>query len=312
MSSFGFEQRAHGNGTARDIVNGPAMEQSLELIPRVLAVVHSDPRTSPQEQQSTESAQLLVTDTSEHNHKNEIPYRAKPLKDEHLVVLSNLITNEAELRTLGTIGLKLPLTTIQSAVNDSRRIANAGITVLLEWQRQYEDPVVAFNDLITALRKCGMKKLALELVAIARKRHSTDTEAATSASPRDASPTNDSSHQQAAIQTASVQPELNSDEMTNVTEPLNDRHLLKLSGLITSPTDLRKLGIEGLKLSANKIQSALTNNPGDIQEAALSVLSDWKKSYLDRSAAFRDLVTALRKCGMNQLVSKLLENVYTG
>ena len=43
---------------------------------------------------------------------------------------------------------------------------------------------------------------------------------------------------------------------------LSDVHLVKLSMLITSPTELMRLGKEGLKLPESTVQSALINNPG--------------------------------------------------
>ena len=90
---------------------------------------------------------------------------------------------------------------------------------------------------------------------------------------------------------------------------LNDGHLLDLSRLITSQTELRILVIKGLKLSESTVQSALTDNPGDIHAAAYFVLRTWRYWQEDQVAAFNDLVTALKKCRMNQLESKLLESV---
>ena len=86
---------------------------------------------------------------------------------------------------------------------------------------------------------------------------------------------------------------------------LSDVHLVELSGLITTPTELTRLGVEGLKLPESKVQSAITHNPGSIRRAAYFVLSTWHKMYKDPVEAFNDLVAALKKCDMNQLASQL-------
>ena len=81
---------------------------------------------------------------------------------------------------------------------------------------------------------------------------------------------------------------------------------MELSLLITSPTELRRLGVEGLKLTSSTVQEALTNNPGDIEAAAHDVLSLWRKQYEDQVEAFNDLSAALIKCGMNKQAAQLL------
>ena len=54
-----------------------------------------------------------------------------------------------------------------------------------------------------------------------------------------------------------------------------------LGRLITSPAELTRLGVEGLKLPESKVQSALTYNPGNIHMAAFHVLSEWCETYKD-------------------------------
>ena len=61
-------------------------------------------------------------------------------------------------------------------------------------------------------------------------------------------------------------------------------------------------------LPESTVLSALADNPGDIHEAAYSVLSTWRKTYEDQVEAFNDLITALKKCHMNQLAAQLLES----
>ena len=230
-------------------------------------------------------------------------YLTEPLTDEHLLKLSGWITSPTDLRKLGIEGLKLPESTIQSALTDNPgAIQAAAYSVLSTWRKKYEDPVAAFNNLVTALRKCWMHKFASNLTEGAQKRHPKDAAAATSAGPAGASPSKDSSHQQQEQRERADAAAVQSDDLP---EPLNAVHLVKLSHLITSPTELKTLGIEGLKIPESNIQSALTNNPGDIRAAAYRVLSTWKKKYEDPSVAFMDLVAALEKCDMNQYLTQL-------
>ena len=227
----------------------------------------------------------------------------EPLEDIHLVELSSLITNPTELRTLGIKGLKLPESIIQSALTDNLgAIRDAAYRVLCTWRKKYKDPVAAFNNLVTALRKCKMYKFASNLTKGAQRRHSKDAAAATSAGPADASPSKDSSHQQQEQREGADAAAVQSNDLP---EPLNAVHLVKLSRLITSPTELKTLGIEGLKIPESNIHSALTDNAGDIRMAAHSVLSPWRRKYQDQSVAFGDLVAALENCDMNQYTSQL-------
>ena len=240
----------------------------------------------------------------------------KTLKDVHLEKVSSLITNPKELKTLGIEGLELPPSTIDSALTHyPGDIRMAAHSVLSEWRRKYEDQSEAFWDLVAALKK--YYRLEHQIIELTPQRDSTDAEVATAASRRDPSPINDSSHrqqeqrehaqarQQGVTGIDALWDELNSDEMTNVTEPLNDERLLDVSLCICSPEDLRRLGIKGLKLPANKIDSALANKPGDIHAAAYSLLSTWRKGQKNKVTASRNLVTALRECNMNQYVSQL-------
>ena len=89
-------------------------------------------------------------------------------------------------------------------------------------------------------------------------------------------------------------------EMADLTEPLNEEYLLDLSRLIATKSDQRTLGIKGLKLPESTIQSALTDNPGDIHGAAYSVLSEWWKRQEDPVAASNALVAALKRCRMKK------------
>ena len=227
----------------------------------------------------------------------------EPLEDTHLVKLSSLITSPLELRTLGIKGLKLPESTIQSTLTDNPgAIQAAAYSVLFTWRKKYPDPIAAFNDLVTALRKCLMYNFASNLTKGVQKRHPKDATDPTSAGPVDNSPISNCSHQQ---QEQRERADAAAVQSADLPEPLNAVHLVKLSRLITTETELRRFGIEGLKIPESNIQSALTNNLGDIRAAAYRVLSTWRKKYEDQSEAFRDLVAALEKCDMNQYTSQL-------
>ena len=81
--------------------------------------------------------------------------------------------------------------------------------------------------------------------------------------------------------------------------------VLKVAGKITSESDLVHLGVTGLKIKYDRIKSALTNHPKDIQSATHDVLYNWVKSQLSRAEAFQELCTALRNCEMNLLATEL-------
>ena len=234
----------------------------------------------------------------------------EPLNDVHLVTLSSLITSPIDLRTLGIKGLKLPPSIIQSTLTDNAgAIQEAAYSVLSTWRKRYKDPVAAFNDLVTALRKCRMYKFASNLTEGVQKRHPKDATAPSSAGPADASPISNSSHQQQEQREGADAAVVQSDDLP---ESSNAVHLAKLSRSITTPTELKTLGIESLKIPESNIQSALTNNRGDIRAAAYRVLSTWRKKYEDPSEAFRDLVAALEKCDMNQYASQLQPHPQAG
>ena len=90
------------------------------------------------------------------------------------------------------------------------------------------------------------------------------------------------------------------------TGSLEDSHILNLSEKITSDEELMKLGVKGLELPDFKIKSALYDNK-HIQSAAYEVLSAWRKQYESSQEAFQNLIAALVKVEMKQLVAELQE-----
>ena len=94
-----------------------------------------------------------------------------------------------------------------------------------------------------------------------------------------------------------------------ITEELTDSDVVFLSGKIVTEDDLMKFGIDGLKLSYNKIRSTLTNHPRDIQSAVHDVLQSWLASRNNRFEAMTKITVALESCGMNRLLCELRQHV---
>ena len=81
-----------------------------------------------------------------------------------------------------------------------------------------------------------------------------------------------------------------------------------LSGKISTEDGLMKFGIDGLKLTYNKIKSTLTNHPRNIQSAVHDVLHAWLVSQSNRSEAMKNITVALESCEMNQLLGELRQH----
>ena len=92
------------------------------------------------------------------------------------------------------------------------------------------------------------------------------------------------------------------------TEQLNltDAQLVLLSEEINLPRKLRKLGIVGLKIDNNIIDSALQNNT-DIVEAAYDVLKQWRDSQPDKTSAYTQICQALTDVKMEMLINETLK-----
>ena len=88
-------------------------------------------------------------------------------------------------------------------------------------------------------------------------------------------------------------------------ECLTDEHIVRLSERISSEGEVRNLGLKVLKLSQPDIQSALTNNPKDIQSAAYEVLQKWFRQKESGQQTLSSLVESLRENEMNSLVTEL-------
>ena len=85
--------------------------------------------------------------------------------DSHILHLSHRITNEQELRDLGTKGFKLEKSIIDNALSDHRTsIQGAANAVLHRWvNMQIRGRQEAYVNLLAALAKCQMNQLAAYL-----------------------------------------------------------------------------------------------------------------------------------------------------
>ena len=86
---------------------------------------------------------------------------------------------------------------------------------------------------------------------------------------------------------------------------LDDTHVFELSKRITSESELRNLGITGLRLSKYIIHAAMTDHPRHIQDAAYDVISEWVKQQENMEVAYKTLLQCLKRCQMNQLMAEL-------
>ena len=73
----------------------------------------------------------------------------------------------------------------------------------------------------------------------------------------------------------------------------------KISSKITNTTELRKLAVTGLRIPGHIIDRHLQNNSTDISSAAHAVLTEWAKSKETPQAAYRELVQALGRDGVD-------------
>ena len=87
-----------------------------------------------------------------------------------------------------------------------------------------------------------------------------------------------------------------------MTETLTDALIVELSERVSTEKELRKLGVQVLKLPDYPVKTALTNNPRCIQSAAYDVLNLWSKQYRRRQDAYADLKTSLGMSRMDGLI----------
>ena len=89
---------------------------------------------------------------------------------------------------------------------------------------------------------------------------------------------------------------------------LEDAHLLEVAQRITDKSELRHLGLNILKVPANKVDSTLTNER-DIQDAAYTVLQTWYHNQQSRQDAYKSLYRELVNNGRQLWANELKQSV---
>ena len=188
------------------------------------------------------------------------------LTDEHLVRLSQRLTNYGNLRSLAYRGLKLEHEEIETSImNNHNDVQSAAYDILQTWMKQQETRENAFSEMYAALQESQLQMLAEEL----------------------------------------LQWEENRRRGTNQGPTLNEMVIKKLSQNIRNIGDLRTLAYRGLKLDSLQIESAISGKAEDCQASGNAILLDWLKEQKHCQEAFNSLKTALQECGMQTLADEL-------
>ena len=83
--------------------------------------------------------------------------------------------------------------------------------------------------------------------------------------------------------------------------------LLDVAFEISTKRDVMKLGVKGLKMKTNDVQTSLQNNKDDISMAMHDVLHKWKASQADTRTAYTALCKVLKDVEMNYVTEVVLE-----
>ena len=188
------------------------------------------------------------------------------LTDEHIVKISQRLTNYGNLRSLAYRGLKLEHQEIETSItNNPNDVQSAAHDILQTWSKQKETREEAFGDIYAALQESQLEMLAEEL----------------------------------------LQWEENRGRETNQGPILNELGIKQLSQSFRSIGDLRTLAYRGLKLDSSDIESVITNKAEDCQAVGNEILLTWLKGQKDCEEGFNNLKTALQECGMQALAGQL-------
>ena len=90
-----------------------------------------------------------------------------------------------------------------------------------------------------------------------------------------------------------------------ISDGLTSSKLFRLSGHITNAYDLRSLGIDGLRVEANKVDTLIHNHPNDISSAAYDLLRDWSKTQPNKIIALERMLEALQRVKMSSLITEI-------
>ena len=84
-----------------------------------------------------------------------------------------------------------------------------------------------------------------------------------------------------------------------------DSKLLRLSQRLNTSDAIRRLAINGLRMEQHTVQTHLQNHHQDINTAAYNIISEWRNSQSDDTAAFVNLGEALERVNMAAFIEEL-------
>ena len=87
---------------------------------------------------------------------------------------------------------------------------------------------------------------------------------------------------------------------------LTDEMLLNVALEISKRSDVLQLGVKGLDMQINEVETSLQNNKDDITMAMHDVMKTWRASYGDFKVAYVDLSEALKAVKMNSVIQAAL------
>ena len=90
-----------------------------------------------------------------------------------------------------------------------------------------------------------------------------------------------------------------------ISAELTDKHVLIFSWQFTKVSDLRHLGLMGLKLKANIIDTIVNSNKKYTDEGAYKILQKLCKGQENKQEAYTKLSKALKKCGFVSTATEL-------
>ena len=192
--------------------------------------------------------------------------KPRRLEDEHLFNLSQKLGSVGNLEKLAYRGLTLEHHQVESALkNHPSDIQTAAYEILSAWSKDYENRVQAYSNLKAALQECDLVFLTCLL-------EESEGNITPSASPL---------------------------------AGLLDSHIQRLSERFTDVGILKQLAYRGFKMESHDIQSAISNNPSDIQSAAHDVLRKWQLTQGNREEAMDNLLTALEQSNLKSFAEEL-------
>ena len=77
---------------------------------------------------------------------------------------------------------------------------------------------------------------------------------------------------------------------------------------IVNASDLHMMGIIGLRVTQDIIDTALRDSKGDVTKAALLVIRAWIGEYTDKEEAYRALRESLRRINRTSWIEELAKD----